>query len=60
MVLGPGVSLEVEAVIRNALQQLRDRLTARKRQDLRFYLDGALESGSLRSPMLAFAALLAA
>jgi hypothetical protein len=60
VVLGPGVSLEVEAVIRNALQQLRDRLTARKRQELRFYLDEALEGGSLRSPTLAFAALLAA
>ena len=60
VVLGPAVSVEVEAVIRNALQQLRDRLTARKRQELRFYLDEALESGSLRSPTLAFAALLAA
>ena len=58
VVLGPAVS--VEPVIRNALQQLRDRLTARKRQELRFYLDEALESGSLRSPTLAFAALLAA
>jgi len=58
VVLGPAVS--VEAVIRSALQQLRDRLTAKKRQELRFYLDEALVSGSLRSPALAFAALLAA
>ena len=58
VVLGPAVS--VEPVIRNALQQLRDRLTAKKRQELRFYLDEALATGSLRSPTLAFAGLLAA
>lgn len=58
VVLGPAIS--VETVIRNALQQLRDRLTAKKREELRFYLDEALVSGSLRSPTLAFAALLAA
>jgi hypothetical protein len=58
VVLGPAIS--VEAVIRNALQQLRDQLTTKKRKELRFYLDEALVSGSLRSPTLAFAALLAA
>ena len=58
VVLGPAIS--VETVIRNALQQLRDRLTAGKRQELRYYLDEALVSGPLHSPTLAFAALLAA
>ncbi len=58
VVLGSAIS--VETVIRNALQQLRDRLTAGKRQELRYYLDEALVNGPLHSPTLAFAALLAA
>lgn len=58
VVLRPAIS--IETVIRNALQQLRDRLTAGKRQELRYYLDEALVKGPLHSPTLAFAALLAA
>jgi len=57
-VIEPAIS--VETVIRNALQQLRDRLTAGKRQKLRHYLDEALVNGPLQSPTLTFAALLAA
>jgi hypothetical protein len=55
-----GSDMSVEAILRGAIQQIRDRLTGVERQGLRRYLDEALMSAPLSNATLAFAALIAA